>query len=71
MKTIDWSINYTTFAKALLQLLDLQRDVKVYTASIDINPHGHLDGGLLIWLVAHATPEQIALAAHQAQPSEQ
>jgi hypothetical protein len=69
MKTIDWSINYTAFAEALLHLLDLHRDAKVYTASIDINPHGHLDGGLLIWLVAHATPEQIALAAQQAQQS--
>ncbi len=70
MNTIDWSINYPAFANALLRLLDLDRDAKVYPASIDINPHGHLDGGLLIWLVAHATPEQIALAAQQAQQSD-
>jgi hypothetical protein len=66
-KKVDWSINYEAFAHALLRILDLHGEAKVYPYGIDINPRGHLDGALFIWLVAHATSEQIADALQAAQ----
>lgn len=64
---IDYNFNYEAFAHALLDILDLRGDVQVFPYRIAINPHGHLDGAIVIWLLAHATPDQVAAAEQRAR----
>lgn len=67
---IDFSYNYGAFAEALLDMLDLRGDVRVLPYGIDINPHGYMDGPMVIWLIAHATPEQVAEAEARVRDAE-
>ncbi len=59
--------DYEVFAQALLTRLDLHGDARLYPYAIEINPKGHLDSFILLWLIAHAPPEAIAAAEQQAR----
>lgn len=61
------AFDYDRFAQALLTWLDLHGDVRVHPYAIEINPHGHIDGPILLWLVAHAPAEAIAAAEEQSR----
>jgi hypothetical protein len=59
--------DYEVFAQALLTTLDLHGDARLYPYAIEINPKGHLDSFIVLWLIAHAPPEAIAAAEQQAR----
>jgi hypothetical protein len=59
--------DYEVFAQALLTALDLHGDARLYPYAIEINPKGHLDSFIVLWLIAHAPPEAIAAAEQQAR----
>jgi hypothetical protein len=61
------AFDYEVFAKALLTRLDLQGDARLHPYAIEINPKGHLDSFIVLWLIAHAPPEAIAAAEQQAR----
>jgi hypothetical protein len=61
------AFDYDVFAQALLSWLELQGEARVLPYAIEINPHGHLDGPIVVWLLAHAPPEAVAAAEQQAR----
>jgi hypothetical protein len=57
--------DYEVFAQALLTRLDLHGDARLHPYAIEINPKGHLDSFIVLWLIAHAPPEGFAAADQQ------
>ncbi|MCQ3938848.1 MAG: hypothetical protein DPW18_17650 [Chloroflexi bacterium] len=64
------AFDYEVFVETLLTRLDLHSDIRVLPYGIDINPKGHLDAFILLWLIAHAPPEAVAEAERQSRRRE-
>jgi hypothetical protein len=61
------ALDYETFAQALLNRMDLRGEVRVLPYAMEVNPKGNLDAYIVLWMIAHAHPEDVQAAEDEAR----